>query len=576
MEAKKTTRKKPAASKAEAAETRKEPLTLLGAMNAIVHKMTVTTENDEVFNQNVYTDEAASIDHVCKILGIIPRQTVILAALVEHSSRHGISPSSLACDMGLSYIETLSFRKDFRVLEEKGYITIDDDQDMSVPESTISAFSEDKASFVPDYTCNNIEDILGRIRAAYGRRENGEIKPTEYVRQIDNLLDRNPNLQFSKECFKLGFKTDYNDMEYFDRILFYTLIYRFVYEDDDRVGFHDFKDIVRDKDELVRLKRMYNSKQLACVRKEIVVPCGDNSFFDRDYFHLSDEVKDRVLGEIGGAGCNKRARKVEVMKAADVVSKELFFNAEEDSQISKLMSLLENDNYRKTTDRLKSKGLRTGFTCLFYGGPGTGKTETVYQLARRTGRDILPVNVNEIKSCWVGESEKLIKAAFDNYRRLVEDSEVTPILLFNEADAIFGIRREGATDAVDKMENSIQNIILQEMEKLSGILIATTNLTENLDKAFERRFLYKICFHKPEQEVKRLIWRSMIPELTDEQAGILASGFDFSGGQIENITRKREIRYILDGVEPGFEEIRSYCGEETIKGRGFEGRRIGF
>ena len=133
-----------------------------------------------------------------------------------------------------------------------------------------------------------------------------------------------------------------------------------------------------------------------------------------------------------------------------------------------------------------------GFCCIFYGAPGTGKTETVYKLARQTGRDIMRVDVNKIKSCWVGESEKNIKAAFDRYRNICKNSPLAPILLFNEADAILGIRMEGASNAVDKMENSIQNIILQEMESIEGIMIATTNLTTNLDKAFERRFLYKI------------------------------------------------------------------------------------
>ena len=79
---------------------------------------------------------------------------------------------------------------------------------------------------------------------------------------------------------------------------------------------------------------------------------------------------------------------------------------------------------------------------------------------------------------------------------MVKRSDVAPILLFNEADAIFGVRKNGAENAVDKMENTIQNIILQEMEDLNGILIATTNLATNLDSAFERRFLYKIEFEK--------------------------------------------------------------------------------
>lgn len=70
---------------------------------------------------------------------------------------------------------------------------------------------------------------------------------------------------------------------------------------------------------------------------------------------------------------------------------------------------------------------------------------------------------------------------------------------------------EGATRAIDKMENSIQNIILEEMESLEGIMIATTNLTTNLDKAFERRFLYKIEFSRPDVEVRSQIWQVMLP-----------------------------------------------------------------
>ena len=96
---------------------------------------------------------------------------------------------------------------------------------------------------------------------------------------------------------------------------------------------------------------------------------------------------------------------------------------------------------------MKESGFRCGFTCLFYGAPGTGKTETVLQLARQTGRDIVQVNLSQLKSCWVGESEKNIKRLFDNYRNKVKKSKVIPILLFNEADAIINQRMEGAQTA---------------------------------------------------------------------------------------------------------------------------------
>ena len=240
-----------------------------------------------------------------------------------------------------------------------------------------------------------------------------------------------------------------------------------------------------------------------------------------------------------------------------------------------LQDLISGERFNGIREKLKEKGLRTGFSCIFYGGPGTGKTETVYQIARASGRDLFVVDVSQIKSCWVGESEKNIKDVFNRYRQCVAAGGEIPILLFNEADAIFGNRLERVGDAVDQMENSIQNIILQEMEDLDGILIATTNLTCNLDRAFERRFLYKIRFEKPSVEARSRIWKMMIPELSETESLQLAADFDFSGGQIENIARKKTVKGLISGQDPTFADIREYCGEETI-GDGRQYRKIGF
>ncbi len=254
----------------------------------------------------------------------------------------------------------------------------------------------------------------------------------------------------------------------------------------------------------------------------------------------------------------------------------MFYNASEQKQVDTLTSLLMQKNFSRIQTRLKENGMRTGFACLFHGGPGTGKTETVYQIARLTERNILQVNVSEIKSMWVGESEKNIKALFDRYRSLVEKEEKAPILFFNEADAIIGKRQEGAERAVEKMENSIQNIILQEMENLTGIMIATTNLTQNMDKAFERRFLYKIQFDKPTAEARQSIWESMLPDISKEDAHILASQYGFSGGQIENISRKRSVEKILYGEDGnGLERLKELCDNELII-KPDKHRKIGF
>ena len=177
---------------------------------------------------------------------------------------------------------------------------------------------------------------------------------------------------------------------------------------------------------------------------------------------------------------------------------------------------------------------------------------------------------------WVGESEKNIKRTFDRYRNYVKTLKKAPILLFNEADAVLGIRQEGAERAVDKMENSIQNIILQEMESLDGIMIATTNLTANLDKAFERRFLYKIEFERPTVEAKSKIWQAIMPSLTDNDANTLARKYDLSGGEIENIVRKTEIYNILYNQECTLHQIQEMCEDEKLNSKQQNNKSIGF
>ena len=128
---------------------------------------------------------------------------------------------------------------------------------------------------------------------------------------------------------------------------------------------------------------------------------------------------------------------------------------------------------------------------------------------------------------------------------------------------------------MDKMENSLQNIILQEMENLDGIMIATTNLQENMDKAFERRFLYKIKFDKPTEEARANIWHTMIPELSDLDVHTLASKYDFSGGQIENIARHYAIDNILHGHnEDVLSMLIRHCDNERLDSK--EKRPIGF
>ena len=288
---------------------------------------------------------------------------------------------------------------------------------------------------------------------------------------------------------------------------------------------------------------------------------------------LTDKGKEALLGEDAALYIDNVSDK-QLLACDKIAEKKLFFSGELKEQLSLLSNSLSEEHYKALCTRLEENHLPKGIAVLLYGEPGTGKTESVMQIARATGRPIMHVDISATKTCWFGESEKLIKKVFTDYRRLCEKSKICPILLFNEADAVFSKRKVAGSSSVAQTENAIQNIILEEMEKLDGILIATTNLADNLDRAFERRFLFKIRFDKPTIEAKTSIWMNKLPDLSAEDAHTLASSYDFSGGQIDNITRKALMQEIIKGDKPTLNNLVTICSEENISRNSH--RKIGY
>lgn len=261
-------------------------------------------------------------------------------------------------------------------------------------------------------------------------------------------------------------------------------------------------------------------------------------------------------------------KKFNIIKSQDIYSKELYFNSEVQEQLNMVNSLLEENKFTEIQFRLNQKGQTTGIPILFHGYSGTGKTESVYQIAKHSGRDIMKVDISQTRSKWIGEAEKAIKKIFNDYYSFASKSDKTPILLFNEADAILSSRVTGELSDNSKYENTIQNIILEELENFRGIFVATTNIVANLDSAFERRFLFKVEFGKPNPEIKAKIWKSTFPNLDDSQCNLLSGKFNFTGGQINNISKKKEIDEILSGKDVEIETILEFCkNEEIIKSK---------
>jgi ATP-dependent 26S proteasome regulatory subunit len=287
---------------------------------------------------------------------------------------------------------------------------------------------------------------------------------------------------------------------------------------------------------------------------------------DKDFKMTSEGVK-RVFGE-DACLLSKEVEVVtgicKLIKHETIQAKELFYNPKEQASVKILREMLDEERYTQIVERLAANQMRNGLTVLLHGQPGTGKTETIYQLARETKRNILLVDISQIRDKYVGESEKRLKAIFETYRDCMKHFPLTPILLFNEADALIG-RRINIHSSVDQMNNTMQNILLQELEDFNGILMATTNLTGNLDSAFDRRFLYKIKYARPSSEAKQAIWKSKMTMLNDDEATILAETYKFSGGQIENISRKVFLEALIFGKQLQLDEIMTLCNEESYE-----------
>ncbi len=297
--------------------------------------------------------------------------------------------------------------------------------------------------------------------------------------------------------------------------------------------------------------------------KKDLVEIEEARFFNDTEMKLT-EHSHQILNECDLKLFKKKAKNENEISPDKIPFRKLIFNETEMKQLFVLQDLLKEEKFIETQKRLSRKNLPKGVTALLHGAPGTGKTEIIKQIARETNRELMKVDISQSKSVWFGESEKITKRIFTDYKKFAEECERTPILFFNEADAIISKRREVGHSNIGQTENTIQNIILEEIENFNGILIATTNLANNLDAAFERRFLFKIEFQKPESSIRAKIWKSKLPFLALKDCNLLAEKFDFSGGQIDNVLRKTEIHEIIYGEKLSLKKLMAICSEETL------------
>jgi hypothetical protein len=508
---------------------------------------------------------------MCGFLEIEPLQTAIFSVIfILNFNCTSVYITEMAKFMETSNMKVLMLLPEIEALEQRRLICrncsrgrLTDMQRVGIfeigyfiPKNILEGILKGDKSKLRRRKDHTMVSLLEEIGSMIDDGENGNISFDEISSEAQILLNLNRNLEVVKKI--TGFRLKIHEL---------LLLLYICRETINGTAASDLvstcEKIFRDVDCRFRIRQGLVKGTNELIKKGLLKLRDGYWRTDKEVL-LTDKGLDEIFGQ-----------DIELIKAKDTSLRDLilhntlketrlYFNSDEQEQLDFVTRLLHQTNFRKTKHRLEKLNMPAGVTILFHGSPGTGKTASVFEIARKTGRDVFMVDISNTKSMWFGESEKTIKELFDKYRRKVENSKNTPILLFNECDAVFSTRKEIGKSPIDQTENAIQNIILQEIETLKGILIATTNLTKNLDPAFERRFLFKIEFLKPEPMVLQKIWMDKIPVLKALEAKQLSERFDLSGGNIENIARKVQMHQILHGEYPSFDRLLAFCDEEQM------------
>ena len=498
-------------------------------------------------------------------------QTWLICIICEYyfEEENRTSMRDVSYALKLPVMAIMDWKEEIDKLEERGFIEYRGNHGSVQPVSEFRESLIKNVEFVPPENRKSDDiDFLNQFARLYENRRDDE-KSSYVIKHELSQLEKN-----------------YKDLEMIKRVS------EIVTESDDRFFLYDVThDVLLGRDSGLNSKigDLYDGSERFTVAKKMMdeshtlFELGLLEFVDKGTLSdasvtLSDKGKKLMLDDkaflFEDAINDKNLIKTDTIK-----EKKLFYSEENQKEIDRLKNALQDEKLKPIQQRLADAGLPVGVAVLLYGAPGTGKTESVMQIAKETGRSIVHVDISEAKSAWFGESEKRVKKIFTSYKNACElaekKGELIPILLFNEADALISKRKEDTSGNCAQTENAIQNIILEELENLKGIFIATTNLVANMDSAFERRFLFKIKFENPSPEAKTAIWMNKLTWLDKEAATEFARDYDFSGGQIDNIVRKIAMNEVITGEIPAINEIHDMCKNEKLETTNGT-KRVGF
>lgn len=426
-------------------------------------------------------------------------------------------------------------------------------QSFTAEEIVYEALLSDKPDSLEFQPAKNFHTLLKNIQVITDRRNDGCFDAETMLKLTEREIVN------AKQCKELDWLNGFDDLTIAEKTLFLSAAIRHQ-KDGQQIDLEYFIKMIEDN--FAKQKEFRDSienKTSLLIEYDLLVKDEEAFIFD-EFVGLTEKAKDALFIKEKTTTKKNTYTTGTILTPEDIVLEELFYNELELQQINTIEKILSKEKHQLVVDQLSQNGLAKGISILFNGFSGTGKTATAKRIAKITNRPLFCVDVEKVINKWVGDTEKGTKKIFDQYYEFSKECDLTPILFFNE-DSIFS-KRVDVGHSTDRTHNSMQNILLEQMELFTGISIVTSNHAEKLDKAFERRFLYRVEFEKPTKETQRSLLQNSFQNISLETINKILESYSFTGGQIYNIRKKYIMQCIIEDGDLESLFIR-FCQEES-------------
>lgn len=359
-----------------------EQIDLLQAFEIIVEKAKGSSLGEEF-----YQKADPYLGFVSDKLCISKRASVFMALFADRCYDTHIRFSDLTEYLDCRILTLLRYSNETQELIDKEYVCQNRIEGLSysIPMEVMEAFQHNRRYIPSDVDEFTARELFDKFDELFSKCRCEKLNKLVLRKKLRALVVKNCNLAFIKAMALYDI-----DVEDKDFPLFILLCTLFVIDGDDDIRCHDLDFIYEEGESVWRwAKRDLNQGNHRFLQKKFIEYTNDDGFADRESFKITDSAKKLLFSEMNLSVMRGSRPKGGMLSFESIKPKQLFYNDKERKLVEELAALLDDKHYQGIRDRLKETNFRSGFACLFYGAPGTGKTETVLQvvtLSRLTSR----------------------------------------------------------------------------------------------------------------------------------------------------------------------------------------------